>query len=103
MKKRILSMVLALTILCSMLPMAAADGFTRTKSWSDTMFTDVAKADWFYENVKEAYELGLMVGYGDGTFNPTGNITMAQTIAVAARVHAIATKGEESFEQGSPW
>ena len=101
--KKLLAFMLAAVMLFSMLPVAAASGFEKTETWSDTLFTDVAKTDWFYENVKEAYELGLMVGYGDGTFNPNGNITMAQTVAVAARVHAIATAGEETFEQGAPW
>ena len=91
-------------MVCAMLPAAAAaDEFPKARTWDDSLFTDVSTGDWYYENVKSAYELGLMAGYGDGTFRPVGNITVAQTIAVAARIHAIATTGKETFVQGTPW
>ena len=74
MKKRILALLLALCMVIGMLPAAAmaANTFTASNSWSDGLFTDVKQGDWFYENVKSAYELGLMLGCGDGTFEPVG-------------------------------
>ena len=98
--KKILAFLLAVVMICSMIPAAAAtEEFPRTRTWSDDLFADVSSEDWYYENVKNAYELGLMSGYVDGRFNPTGKISIAQTIAVAARIHAIATMGEENV----PW
>ena len=62
----------------------------------------------WYGNNKEkaiahAYEYGLMQGAGGTTFNPAGNMTIAEAITVAARVHSIYSTGSENFVQGSPW
>lgn len=90
-------------MLVSLIPAAAAAGFERTQTWSDDLFTDVETEKWFYETVKTAYELDLMSGTGDGKFNPTGEISLAETIAIAARIHAINATGQDDFVQGSPW
>ena len=105
MKKKILALLLALVMVIGMLPATAmaANEFTKSKSWDDGLFTDVKQGDWFYENVKSAYELGLMLGCGDGTFEPYGRITLAQTVAVAARLHAVSTTGKDEFVQGDTW
>ena len=53
-----------------------------------TPFTDVYSTDWFYETVNSVYSEGLMVGTSATTFNPRGNITIAEAITMAARTHA---------------
>ncbi len=100
--KRALSLLLAIVMVVSMVPAAAAAGFDRSKTWSDGMFADVAVDSWYYETVKTIYELGLMKG-SNGKFNPSGDISLAEAITIAARIHAIHTTGEETFVQGSPW
>jgi len=55
------------------------------------------------KSVATAFEYGLMKGSSDTTFNPTGNMTLAEAVAVAARVHSIYMTGTESFTQGAPW
>ena len=71
------------------------------------MFTDVDENAWYGFNqgkvIARAYEYGLMKGDSATTFNPTGNMTVAEAITVAARVHSIYMTGEESFAQSSPW
>ena len=71
------------------------------------VFTDVDENAWygFYNQkvIASAYEYGLMKGNGDTTFNPTGNVTIAEAITIAARVHSIYTTGAEDFVQSNPW
>ena len=51
-------------------------------------FSDVADTAWYAENVKTAYELGFMNGKSEGKFDPNGNVTVAEGITMAARLHA---------------
>ena len=70
------------------------------------MFTDVNESLWYgytqQKVIANAYEYGLMVGSG-GAFNPTGNMTIAEALTIAARVHGIYMTGAADFTQGSPW
>lgn len=69
------------------------DNFKKVQEYQPGTFADVKESDWFYDNVKAAYELGLMVG-GGGKFRPNDTITLAEAAAIAARVRA-AYWGEE--------
>ena len=62
-------------------------------------FEDVDESDWYYENVKKTFELGLLNGYGDAEFGTDGPVTAAQAIAIAARLHSVYTTGSLDFEQ----
>jgi len=44
-----------------------------------------------------------MQGNSANTFNPAGNITIAEAITTAARVHSIYMTGTDNFVIGSPW
>lgn len=69
-----------------------------------TGFQDVATSDWFYGAVKTCYELDLMKGNSTTTFNPKGNVTVAQVVTMASRVHKIYQEGKGDFESvGSTW
>lgn len=76
--------------------------FQKQTSYAAT-FSDVQPGDWFYDSVKTAYEYGLMVGNSPTTFDPNGNVTIAETVTVAARLHSLFYKGESLFEQSAPW
>ena len=65
--------------------------FQTVNTYKDGMFTDVKPGDWYRDNVAKAYELALMIGNGDGTFGVNGSVTVAQTITIAARLHAVCT------------
>ena len=109
-KSRVLSLILGIVMILGMLPLsafAAGEGgfenFTKQRSFSETTFSDVKAEDWFYDNVKAAYELGFMVGTSSGAFDPEGNLTIAQAVTVAVRLHSIYTSGADSFGRTAPW
>ena len=81
--------------------------FKKINSYSLSQFSDVDENAWygFYDqkSILNAYEHGLMRGNSDATFNPAGNLNIAEAITVAARVHSIYMTGEDNFTQGSPW
>ena len=62
--------------------------FEKTKTYANN-FSDLNEQDWFYQNVVSAFELGFMNGVDDSTFDPNGNVTVAQGITLAARLHQI--------------
>lgn len=108
--KRLLSAFLAVIMCISVIPMsvfaAAEDGlgnFTKRNSYEADLFSDVSESNWFYDNVKTAYELGLMVGKGENTFDTESGLTIAETVTIAARIHSIYHTGDDSFEKSTPW
>ncbi|MHC1723252.1 MAG: S-layer homology domain-containing protein [Aminipila sp.] len=52
---------------------------------------------------KTIYELDLMKGIIDTSFNATDNITIGETIALACRLHSLYYHNDNSFSAGSPW
>lgn len=108
----ILSILLALMMILSINSISLAaeteattglENFTKTNTYIDGQFLDVRNSDWFAENVANAYEYGLVKGSSATTFNPTGKLTVAETIVLACRLHNIYNGGDGNFTQGSPW
>lgn len=68
----------------------------------DAAFADVKSDDWFSTEVQTAYKLGLVQGRNEQTYDPYGNITVAEAITLAVRLNYIyngkelpeATEGE---------
>ena len=80
------------------------ENFTAREEYSETVFNDVKSSDWFYENVASVYEYGLMNGKGSGRFDPSGNITVAETCTIAARLHSIYFRNStDDFGKTDPW
>lgn len=77
--------------------------FQRANAYSDGLFTDVAPEEWYNPNVGTAYELGLMEGVSGGRFDPDGQVTMAQAIVMAVRLHSIYNTGSGEFPVTDPW
>lgn len=46
-------------------------------------FPDVNEGDWFYEPVMDMASVGIINGFGDGTFGPEKNVTRAQYAKMA--------------------
>ncbi len=67
--------------------------FVKSQSYTQRVFTDVAVSDWYYGNVASAYEYSIMNGKGESTFEPIGNITIAEVITIAARMNSIYYNG----------
>ena len=80
--------------------------FKTINSYNNAMFTDVNENEWYgyhdQKGIANVYGYGLMQGNGK-TFNPTGNMTIAEVITIAARVHHIYNGGTGELVQGSPW
>lgn len=95
MKKRIVSMVLALCIILSAMPiqtLAAVIQNTDEAIESEAMqnpFSDVKETDWFYEPVMYALQNGLFEGISDTIFSPQGFMTRAMYVTVMGRIAEI--------------
>ena len=68
-------------------------------------FIDVKGDEWYADSIKSAYEMAMMVGISDKVFHVGGNITLAQTICIAARIHNSYYNNEYDFSPigGEPW
>ena len=105
--QHLLAALLAAALLTAA-PVLAATGeglehFQPVNAYSSGTFRDVPASSWYAESVGAAYELGLMQGTGKGEFEPGMSITLAETVALAARIHSIYHTGAAEFAQGSPW
>ena len=89
--------VLALTTVIS------AKGFTKTEEYPTGKFTDVPENQWYAGEVKSAFELGFMKGQSDTLFAPNGNVTVAEGITMASRVHSIYNGTEIKSVTGGKW
>ena len=102
--KRIAALFLVVGILVSMLVPICASGwglsnFTKINSYYAGRFSDVSSSAWYAENVASVYEFGLMEGISGSEFSPQGNITEAEALTIAARLHKIYTTGNDDFSE----
>ena len=63
----------------------------------DLPFTDVTSTDWFYSDVKYAYETGLMTGTSADAFSPGAPVTRGMVMTILARREGIRT------DRYTPW
>lgn len=67
-------------------------------------FSDVSSSSWYQSVVTYAYNLGLMVGNSETTFNPLGNVTVAEAVTMAARARNSYDGGtNDDFKSSSVW
>ena len=91
--KRILLAAAAASLAAVMLAVSAsADEYARTRTYSG-QFADVASGAWYYDNVAESYELGLIDGKSADSFDPDGSLTIAETVKLAAVCNQLLSKG----------
>ena len=82
------------------------DNFEKSQQYTDDVFIDIEKKDWYYENVSSVYEYSLMNGKGNKQFDPSGKLTIAEVIAVSTRIHCNYYSGyvpEFQIEDGDMW
>ncbi len=106
MKKYLLTFVLLLAIIMQAMPAYAASGmdnFKATATYSATTYSDVKSNLWYAVPVKTCFEYKLMNGNGAGQFLPDGELSVAEAIVMACRVHQIYNTGENTLKNGSPW
>ncbi len=82
---------------------AGLDNFKKDEVYTPGRFTDVSNSAWYAGSVKEAYEYGLVKGDSETTFNPTGNLTIAEALTLASRLHSIYYNGAADFVISMPW
>lgn len=106
MKKRVVSLILAVILLvsCLAVPAFAASGlqnFRKIQTY-DGRFTDIT-GRWFYGYIKDLYEYGMVTGKTATTFVPDANVTKAEGITMAARIHAVYHGNAVPNTNCSPW
>lgn len=79
--------------------------FPKVNTYKQGQFSDVSASQWYAKSVASAVTYGLMQGDTEGTFRPTGQVTLAEAITMAARIHCIYATGKQSFTQTAdgPW
>ncbi len=67
-------------------------------------FSDVYADKWYANDVREAYELGLIRGEPGSKFNPEGHVTVAEALTMASRIYGIYSgEGFTLDSSRSPW
>lgn len=61
-----------------------ASSFYDTAAGKESEFSDIA-AHWAEKFIEEAYKLGIVEGYGDGTFHPDEPVTRAEAMKIVNR------------------
>ena len=106
--RKIISTLLVLLIALTLLPgEAAAEGIESERLEKVTaysgQFTDVSSEDWYAQYVQLVYEYGLMSGVSDTSFAPSSNLSVAEALAIACRLHSLYAGSEVSFPAEDPW
>lgn len=104
--KKSLSLFLAVVLVLLSFSAVFAEGsmnnFSQSRQY-DGRFTDVKTSDWFYQYVTAAYEYGFVSGNSATTFNPNGNVTIAETLVIACQINSIYYQKEVDRSVTSPW
>lgn len=105
MKKRLTGLLLALLTMLSALPVAFAgyENFTPQAAYAAGQFADVPQGAWYEQNVRTAYEYGLINGKSADTFAPDGELTVAEAVKLAACIHRLYMQGDTDFAPADPW
>ena len=96
MKKRVLTVLLALGLLLTTPALAAEDSldnFARSRTYAG-QFSDLAEDSVFYGNVSALYEYGLSEGKPDGTFGLQDSLTVGEAVIFAGRIRSLYRTGD---------
>ena len=106
MKRRIVSLLLIVSLaLVAGMPAYGAmslSNFSKTRTYRGE-FSDLPPTAWYFEGIRGVYEYGIMDGQGGGVFHPSGTLTIAETIKIAASLHKGYHTGSMDFEPGLTW
>lgn len=97
------ALLLSITLIPSLSTFIGADEvesyqYEAVRTYDDN-FTDISADDWFYDEVSAAYSLGLINGQTDTSFMPNGELTIAETVKLAALCHQLLKNGKISETQ----
>lgn len=93
MKRKLLSLALALALCVFLFPAALAE------NKADTAFSDVPAGSWYESGIKLCAEKGIMIGMGDGTFAPDKPLTAAECLTLALRLYDLCHGGKGVIEK----
>ena len=101
---RLAAVLLAVFLLASGCAVRAASGPSSGTSGS-LPFADVSPSDWFYDDVKTAWESGLISGKSETAFAPDDSLTYAEAVKLAACMNQLYGTGSVSIpaEDGAAW
>ena len=104
--KKLFPLLLSFILIVGIAPCVSAtesmENFKKTNDYKQN-FTDVVQSAWYAENVATVYELGLVNGKSKTEFVPDGNVTIAESITLAARIHNTYYGSSHTFSHNSPW
>lgn len=107
--KRKISFVLALSVILSIAVSTSVfaaknsfDNFIKSRKY-ENQFVDVSNTEWYADSVSKAYEYGLVSGNDEISYNPTGNVSIAETIVLACRLNNIYCENNYTFDGGAEW
>ncbi len=107
--KKAISVLISLILTLSGFQSVFADAkgsmsnFAKIKTYISGQFADVSEDDWYAENVKLIYELGLISGTSESTFAPDSELTFAEIVALASRIHSVYEGNNYNFKNSTPW
>lgn len=104
--KKCISLALACLTIFSTGALASSpslDNFTKVNIYNIGVYSDVEESMWYTPGMITSYEYGLLTGNENGEFELESNITVAETLAIASRLHSICSTGSENFVEGNIW
>ena len=99
--KRIVATVLTLALCLG--TASGASALSGSASLLSTAFTDVSADAWYRGDVDTAVAMGVISGRSETTFAPNENITLAETIKLAAVMNSRYSGDSTNFSNGDPW
>lgn len=78
-------------------------GTPDTKVVTEKPFSDVELGTWYVEEIAAAKEAGFMIGNGNGTFNPNGDISIQELAVTTARILELEPVEDSTVEGAAPW
>ena len=105
MKKKLLSLLLAVLLAAGAVPQAAAgyENFQAVKSYAQGQFADVSSSAWYAQDVALAYEYGLISGRSASAFAPDGLLTLGEAVKLAVSLRSLYETGAAEFAPSKPW
>ena len=93
MKKRVLAILLAISILTTIMP---AQHFTNKVNAESRSLTDISD-HWAAGKINELLSKGIITGYSDNTFRPNKTITRAEFCAIINKVFGYTQASNDAF------
>ncbi len=99
--KKLISALIVFALVCALAPAVLAADDTAEAP----IFSDVPEDAWYAGDLEVCFYEGLADGTGGGKFSPGKNVSLAEAVTFAARVHRtlFVPYDEDLFVQGDPW